>query len=258
MKLNHLSRMTDSTGIFQHAIFSVPNFSEGYCTDDNARAFILAVLLGELGEDPERVRTLATTYAAFLHHAFDLKTKRFHNHLSFDRRWLDEQGSEDCQGRALWALGMGVGRSPFRSFQMMAGQLFAQALPALTGFTSPRAWAFGLIGIHEYLRRLSGDSLVNQTRETLTCRLMELFEASAHPDWPWFEEELSYDNAKLAHALILSGQATGQPAVLERGLRGPALADGSADVREGALSAHRQQRVLPPRRRARQFRPAAH
>ena len=219
LKLSHLSRMTDSTGVFQHAVFSVPNFSEGYCTDDNARAFVLAVLLHELGEDPELVRALATTSAAFLHHAFDLKTKRFHNHLSFDRRWLDEQGSEDCQGRALWALGIGVGRSPFRSFHMMAGQLFALALPALTGFTSPRAWAFGLIGIHEYLRRLSGDSLVNQTRETLTCRLMERFEASAHPDWQWFEEELSYDNAKLAHALIVSGQATGQQAVIGRGLK---------------------------------------
>src|SRR5437763_4109797 len=149
MKLSHLSRMTDSTGVFQHAVYSAPNFSEGYCTDDNARAFVLAVLLGELGEEPESVRGLATTSAAFLHHAFDLQTKRFHNHLSFDRRWLDNLGSEDCQGRALWALGTGVGRSPYRSFQMMAGQLFAQALPALTGFTSPRAWAFGLIGIHE-------------------------------------------------------------------------------------------------------------
>jgi len=218
-KLSHLSRMTDSTGVFQHAIFSVPNFSEGYCTDDNARAFIFAVLLGELGEDPECVRTLATTCAAFLQHAFDPKTNRFHNHMSFDRRWLDERGSEDCQGRALWALGIGVGRSPFRSFQMMAGQLFALALPALTGFSSPRAWAFGLIGIHEYLRRLSGDSLVNQTRETLTCRLMELFDATAQPDWQWFEDELSYDNAKLAHALILSGRATGQHTVLERGLQ---------------------------------------
>jgi hypothetical protein len=219
MKLSHLSRMTDSNGVFQHAVFSVPNFSEGYCTDDNARAFVLAVLLGELGQDAESVRTLATTSAAFLNHAFDLKTKRFHNHLSFDRHWLDKQGSEDCQGRALWALGIGVGRSPFRSFQMMAGQLFALALPALTGFSSPRAWAFGLIGIHEYLRRLSGDSLVNQTRETLICRLMERFEASAHADWPWFEEELSYDNAKLAHALIVTGQATRQHAVLERGLQ---------------------------------------
>ncbi len=219
LKLSHLLRMTDSTGLFQHAIFSIPNFSEGYCTDDNARAFILAVLLGELGEEPESVRTLATTYAAFLHHAFDVKAKRFHNHLSFDRRWLDAQGSEDCQARALWALGMGVGRSPYRSFQIMAGQLFALALPALTEFTSPRAWAFGLIGIHEYLRRLSGDSLVNQTRETLTFRLMELLERNCQPDWCWFERELSYDNAKLAHALILSGHATGQRAVLERGLK---------------------------------------
>ncbi len=218
LKLNHLSRMTDSTGVFQHAVFSVPNFIEGYCTDDNARAFILAVLLGELGEESEQVRTIATTSAAFLRYAFDASAKRFHNHMSFDRRWLDVHGSEDCQGRALWALGVGVGRSPFREFQMLAGQLFALALPALTDFTSPRAWAFGLIGIHEYLRRLSGDSLVTQTRETLTSRLMDLFARSAKPDWCWFEEELSYDNAKLAHALILSGQATGQPAVLERGL----------------------------------------
>lgn len=218
LKLDHLLRMTDSTGVFQHATFSVPNFSEGYCTDDNARAFILAVLLDELGDDAERVRGVATTSAAFLQHAFDRQTKRFHNHLSFDRRWLDDQGSEDCQGRALWALGVGVGRSSFPSFQMMAGQLFALALPVLTEFTSPRAWAFGLIGIHEYLRRLRGDSLVNQTRETLTARLMELLRQNAKPDWCWFEEELSYDNAKLAHALILSGRATGQPAVFESGL----------------------------------------
>ena len=219
LKLNHLARMTDSTGVFQHAVFGVPNFSEGYCTDDNARAFILAVQLDELGEEPEQLRTVATTCAAFLQHAFDTKTGRFHNHMSFDRQWLDLQGSEDCQGRALWALGIGVGRSPFRSFQMMAGQLFALALPAVAEFTSPRAWAFALIGIHEYLRRLSGDSLVNQTRDTLISRLTELFESNAKPDWCWFEQELSYDNAKLAQALIVSGRATGQPEVFERGLR---------------------------------------
>jgi len=211
--------MTDSTGIFQHAIFTVPNFSEGYCTDDNARAFILAVLLDELEEESDRVRTLATTYSAFLNHAFDPKTKRFHNHLSFDRRWLDEQGSEDSHARSLWALGVGVGRSPYRSFQVMAGQLFAKALPAATEFTSPRAWAFSLIGIHEYLRRLSGDRVAHQTREILTTRLMELFNKCAQPDWRWFEDELAYDNAKLAHALLLSGRATGQPAVFEQGLQ---------------------------------------
>jgi glycosyltransferase involved in cell wall biosynthesis len=218
LNLKHLSRMTDSTGIFQHAILTVPNFSEGYCTDDNARAFILAALLDELGEEEERARTLATTYAAFLNHAFNPSTNRFHNHLSFDRRWLDQQGSEDCHGRALWALGVGAGRSPFRSFQIMAGQLFARALPAVTKFTSPRAWAFGLLGIHEYLRRMSGDRQVDRSREALTARLMELLDRSAHPDWCWFEEDLTYDNAKLPHALILSGRATGQEGVLERGL----------------------------------------
>jgi glycosyltransferase involved in cell wall biosynthesis len=218
LKLTHLARMTDSTGVFQHAIFSVPNFREGYCTDDNARAFILAVLIGELAGDAELERTLASTCAAFLHYAFDPASGRFHNHMSFDRRWLDVQGSEDSHGRAIWALGLAVGRSQLRSFQMMAGQLFAQALPALTHFTSPRAWAFGLLGIHEYLRRLSGDSLVNQTREMLTVRLMELYDRHAHADWRWFEEELSYDNARLSHALIVSGRATGQERVLQRGL----------------------------------------
>jgi hypothetical protein len=102
---------------------------------------------------------------------------------------------------------------------MMAGQLFAKALPVLTDFTSPRAWAFGLLGIHEYLRRLRGDSLVTQTRDTLVSRLMELLERNETPDWCWFEEELSYDNAKLAHALILTGCDTGQQDVLEGGLR---------------------------------------
>ena len=172
--------MTDSTESFQHAI-SRADFSEGIAptithVHSSSRCYSVN------WEDPECVRTLATTCALFSITP-SISNDRFHNHMSFDRRWLDAQGSEDCQGRALWALGIGVGRSPLRSFQMMAGQLFALALPALTGFTSPRAWAFGLIGMHEYLRRLSGDSLVNQTRTTLTCRLMERFDASAQPDW---------------------------------------------------------------------------
>ncbi len=219
LKLNHLLRMTDSTGIFQHAAFSTPNFLEGYCVDDNARALVLVVLLGQAKEDPERMRTLATTYTAFLHYALLPLTKRFHNHMSFDRRWLDPQGSEDSHGRALWALGVCVGRSPFRSFHMLAGQLFAQTLPPVTEFSSPRAWAFALIGIHEYLRRLGGDTIARQTREFLTAELMRVFEAHATPDWCWFETELSYDNAKLAHALILSGRAMGRTDVFERGLQ---------------------------------------
>ena len=219
LKLDHLSRMTDSTGIFQHAICSAPNFSEGYCTDDNARAFILMTLLDELEEEPERIRALATTFAAFLNFAYDPKTGRFHNFLGFDRHWLDEQGSEDSHARALWALGFTVGRSHHRSFQVMAGQHFARALPAVLDFAHPRPWAFSLLAIHEYLQRLSGDRVVTQIRESLTARLMGLFDKCAQPGWPWFEDELTYDNAKIPHALIVTGQVTGQKPVIECGLQ---------------------------------------
>jgi hypothetical protein len=101
----------------------------------------------------------------------------------------------------------------------MSGQIFAQALPAAADFKSPRAWAFSLLGIHEYLQRLSGDRFAHQMRDSLTARLMGLFDRTARPDWPWFEDVLSYDNAKLAHALILTGKATGQAPVFERGLQ---------------------------------------
>ncbi len=219
LNLDHLYHMTDSTGIFQHAKFTAPNHSEGYCTDDNARALILAVLLAQLGEAPKRVRALATTYAAFLDYAFNPKTGRFHNFLSVDRRWLDELGSEDCHGRAIWALGTAVGRSPHWSSQTKAERLFARALPAVTHFTSPRAWAFSLIGIHEYLHQRKGDRLAIDAREEFTERLMTIFDKVAGPNWTWFEDGLAYDNAKLAHALIVSGRATGQKKVYERGMQ---------------------------------------
>jgi len=218
LKLDHLYHMTDSTGIFQHANLTAPNHSEGYCTDDNARALILAVLLGQLEEAPKRVRALATTYAAFLDSAYNPQTARFHNFLSSDRHWLDDQGSEDCHGRAIWAVGTAVGRSPHWTLQTKAERLFARALPAVRTFTSPRAWAFSLIGIHEYLGRRTSDRLAISVREELTGRLMALFDKIAAPNWTWFEDGLAYDNAKLAHALIVSGRATGERKVYERGI----------------------------------------
>jgi glycosyltransferase involved in cell wall biosynthesis len=233
--LDHLYHMTDATGIFQHASFTTPNPAEGYCTDDNARALILAVLLEQLEEKPKRVRALAATYAAFLDQAFDSSKKRFHNFLSSDRCWLDEQGSEDCHGRAIWALGTAVGRARHWSLQRMADQLFSQALPAVTNFTSPRAWAFSLIGIDEYLGRRRGDHPAKNVRAELTGRLMAIFDQVAAPDWNWFEEGLTYDNAKLAHALIVSGRATRQRSVYERGLHALRWLVGVQTSRQGQL-----------------------
>ncbi|HEX5218877.1 MAG TPA: glycosyltransferase family 4 protein [Verrucomicrobiae bacterium] len=218
LKLDHLFRMSDSTGIFQHAIFTVPNFAEGYCTDDNARALLLALMLQELGHESPQINALAATYAAFLNHAFDRSKRRFRNFMSFDRHWLEEVGSEDCQGRALWALGFGVAQAGHGSLQMLAAQLFEQALPAVTDFASPRAWAFALIGIHEYLRRLDGDRLVTQVREALTSKLMQRYADAAGDDWHWFEDTVSYANARLPQALILSGRGMNNEAMLNSGL----------------------------------------
>ena len=219
IKLDHLFRMSDSTGIFQHASFTVPNFAEGYCTDDNARALVLALMLQKLGHGSPRLGEQAATYAAFLNHAFDRERGRFRNFMSFDRRWLEEVGSEDCHGHALWALGLCVGQTGMGNLQLLAAQLFEQALPIAAEFTSPRAWAFTLVGIDEYLRRLSGDRRANQIRETLTAKLMQRHADAATEDWHWFEDMVSYANAKLPHALILSGRCMNDAPMLETGLK---------------------------------------
>ena len=211
--------MSDSTGIFQHASFTVPNFAEGYCTDDNARALVLALMLKKLGHGSPQLGAHAATYAAFLNHAFDRKRGRFRNFMGFERHWLEEVGSEDCQGHALWALGLCVSQAGQGSFQMLAAQLFEQALPVAAEFASPRAWAFTLIGIDEYLRRFSGDRRANQIRESLTTRLMQSYADTAGEDWHWFEEVVSYANAKLPHALILSGRCLNAAPLLETGLK---------------------------------------
>ncbi len=219
LKLDHLFRMSDSTGIFQHASFTVPNFAEGYCTDDNARALVLALMLQRLGHDSPQLAMHAATYAAFLNHAFDRKRGRFRNFMGFDRRWLEDVGSEDCQGHALWALGLCVAQAGEGSFQMLAAELFEQALPVAAEFASPRAWAFTLVGIDEYLRRLSGDRRANQIRESLTAKLMQRYADAATDEWHWFEDLVSYANAKLPHALILSGRCMDKSSILELGLK---------------------------------------
>ncbi len=219
LKLNHFFRMTDCTGIFQHASFTVPNFYEGYCTDDNARALVLALRLQKLGHHSPQLSANAATYAAFLNYAFNREHGRFRNFMSFDRRWIEEVGSEDCQGHALWALGLCVSQAGHGSFQMLAAQLFEQALPVAADFHSPRAWAFTLIGIDEYLRRLSGDRRASQIRESLTAKLMQRYADAATDEWHWFEDVVSYANAKLSHAMILNGRCLKNGAMLELGLK---------------------------------------
>lgn len=219
LKLDHLLRMSDHTGIFQHAIYTVPNYHEGYCTDDNARAFILTVLLeGDAGALPG-LAPLASSYLAFLWYAFDANTSRFRNFMNHHREWIERAGSEDSHARALWAVGTALGRSQNEGHRNLCALLFQRGLPPVTRFSSPRAWAFALLAIHEYLRTFSGDRTVALMREALAGRLVALFHANATPDWQWFERSATYDNAKLSHSLILSGHWTGQKEMLEIGLK---------------------------------------
>ena len=216
LRLDHLRRMTDETGMFQHAIFTVPNYREGYCTDDNARALMVSALLEALGSG--EATELASRYLAFIWYAFNAEIGRFRNFMDYQRNWLEDGGSDDSHGRALWALGTVLGRSNTAALQSMSGHVFEQALPAILNTTSPRAWAFALIGIHEYLQRFAGDSRAGQVREELANRLLALYQHHRTDDWHWFEPGLTYCNAALPHALLMCGKSIPNTAMTEAGL----------------------------------------
>ncbi len=216
LKLDHLHHMTDETGMLQHAIFTVPNYREGYTTDDNARALMVSALLEALGSG--EALELASRYLAFIWYAFNAETGRFRNFMDYQRHWLEDGGSDDSHGRALWALGTVLGRSNAPALQSMAGRVFEQALPAILGTSSPRAWAFALIGIHEYLWRFAGDRRAGQVREELAGRLLRLYQSNRADDWRWFEPGLTYCNAALPHALLICGQSIPNSTMIEVGL----------------------------------------
>jgi glycosyltransferase involved in cell wall biosynthesis len=207
----HLLSMTDDTGMLQHAIFTVPNSREGYTTDDNARALIVSTYLderawfGSIGESAK----LSRRYLAFLWLAFHSDTGRFRNFLGYDRKWLEDVGSEDSHGRALWSLGIVLGHSQDEGLRGSAGRLFEAAMPVALAFSSPRAWAFSILGMQAYLDWFPGDRTVQGARNALANRLLNIYGQSCTSTWHWFEKSLSYSNARLSQALILAGSRSG-------------------------------------------------
>ena len=216
IKLDHLQNMTDDTGMFQHALFTVPNYSHGYTTDDNARALLVSILLDELGSSDNL--GLASRYLAFLGFAFNTKTKRFRNFMDYQRNWLEDIGSDDSHGRAILALGTVLSHSHSPAFNSMAGWLFEQSMPAILKTTSPRAWAFALLGIHEYSQKFAGDRRASNVRDELAGRLLRLYEENSSEEWQWYENELSYCNAALPHALLTCGKSIPNSAMTDSGL----------------------------------------
>jgi len=220
LNTDHMLRLTDDTGILQHAIFSVPNTREGYTTDDNARALNVSILLDENPEHADRREypNLSHRYLSFLWLAFNSDTGRFRNFLGYDRRWLEDDGSDDSHGRALWSLGNVLGHSRNAGLRGAAGRLFEAAVPATLTFTSPRAWAFCILGMQAYLDWFPGDRAVQGARNTLANRLLDIYERSHSATWRWFEKSLSYSNARLSQALILAGWRSDNQRMIEAGM----------------------------------------
>jgi len=218
VNLDHLELMCDDTGLLQHAIHCVPDRLHGYCVDDNARALLLASSLNVSGEVP-MAEAFCLRFAAFVQHAWNPDRKRFRNFMSFDRRWSEEIGSEDCHARSLWALGECARNDPNVSRRRWAGALFLEAVPAAEAFVSPRAWSFTLLGLDAFARAASLSPALTTLRQRLAERLVSCLRSVETQEWVWFEKGLAYENARMPQALIVTGIATGDRECVAAGLR---------------------------------------
>jgi len=219
IKIDHMKAFTDDTGILQHANYMIPNRSHGYCTDDNARALLVAAMGRKyLPTNGLGLTFLSSHYLGFILHAYNEKNGRFRNFMTYSRKWKEEIGSEDSHGRALWCLGKAVAFFDEPGHITISTTLFKKALKAAENFYSPRAIAYCLIGIEAYLGEFSGDSDVRRIREILADRLFNQFKNYGSNDWPWLEKSLNYANGKISQALVISGKGMNRNDMIDMGL----------------------------------------
>jgi len=217
INLNHLNNLTDDTGIFQHSKYSIPNRNYGYTTDDNARAAIVALKVWDIFKD-DCVLPLLVKYLSFLSDSYDPDKEIVRNELSFDRRWLKSKASEDHHGRLVWALGNLVSHPPREEISHFAIELLYNCLKKVASFSSPRAWAFSILGIIKYLNKYPGDKNARKLNDQLANKLIDLFKKNSSDDWIWGEDVVSYENARLPQALLEEGRFTGNKEMEEWGL----------------------------------------
>jgi hypothetical protein len=203
--LNHLDRMTDSTGLIQHAIYSIPRRESGYTTDDNARALRLCTRLWEQ-KPGERMLRRVTTYLSFLEHA-RCPVRGFHNYLSYQRDWLDAEGTGDSQGQAVRALAEVLGSSLPEGYRALARELIDAVTPALADLRSLRAQAYVILAWgHLSVSGVKDLEPVETVAWSAAERLVECYHRSRRADWPWFESRMTYANAVLPHALFVAAR----------------------------------------------------
>lgn len=205
-RLDHVKTLTDDTGMFQHARYTVPTRAHGYCTDDNARALVVASKYYDLYRDPEAERLL-NIYLGFMEYA-QRDDGLFHNLMSYDRRFLDEMGSDDCYGRALWGLGYTMYRGPQAYFDL-AKELFERALVNLRNLNL-RGRAYSVLGLYYYLQRYPEAEDIIEKIDRLSSITLQQYRDCARHDWPWFEDRITYDNAVIPQSLFLTFEVTGK------------------------------------------------
>lgn len=211
-----VARMSDSTGMLQHSIYSVPDRRHGYCIDDNARALMLVSQMPEMDEG-ERDKWM-TVYASFLQYAWNPEARRFRNFMNFDRTWCEETGSEDSNGRTLWALGVTARDAQLAKHRDWAVSMFDRTASLSLELGSPRAHAFAMLGAAAILEAYPGHTLARTILSRFGEELCGLLEEARRPEWEWFEIVLAYDNARLPEALLRAGQALHRADMVKCGL----------------------------------------
>lgn len=204
VNLTHLKRLTDCTGIFQHATYSIPNPHHGYCTDDNVRALLVAFMHKAYFNDNETDH-LINIYLTFVFHSYNEENGLFRNFMSYDRKWLEEKGTEDCNGRVIFVLGYLIKNSDSNSIIGLAKNLFDKSVKNMKNFRSPRAIAYIMLGCIFYLNKFSGASEIKNILNTMSYFLFELYVNVRTDDWKWFENILTYVNARLPQAMLMAG-----------------------------------------------------
>ncbi len=215
LKLDHLFRLTDDTGILQHSLYSVPRATFGYCVDDNARALLVALRLYSHWRIGPAL-ALAYRYLAFMEQA-QREDGRFHNFMGYDRRWLDDVASEDAMGRALWALGYAVQFAPEDGLRLASAHLFDRAVTWIESFRYPRAWAYSILGLKHRWHQ-DGSTRWTNAISQLSHRLVAMYQQQRGEGWHWFEPIMTYANGRLPQALLSSYLATGNQQALDLGL----------------------------------------
>ncbi len=206
VNLTHLKNMTDSTGIFQHATYSIPNPRHGYCTDDNARALLVSVM-HKTHFDDSSIDEYVKVYLQFVYYSFNEETGLFRNFMSYERKWLEEVASEDCNGRVIFVLGYLIKNIKSHSVLGLTKNLFDNSIKNMEEFKSPRAIAYIILGCISYIDKFSGAIEIKKILNKLTQRLFEFYVNTKTDDWLWFENSLTYANARLPQALIIAGKS---------------------------------------------------